>query len=120
VKCQTLYSSPWQLKQLEGVWFLAEAEPRIKLRFERTEEFLFSSDGERQRWRRHLAVVLANQERRQQDDRTRNQGWSVLATGKTEIADVRQYAMTHAHRSLDRSLGAEQPRALTNAAKAAG
>jgi len=113
---KALYSGPWKLKDLQGVWFLAEAEPKIKLKFQGIVMILFPSDGERQRWRRHLAAVLANQERRQQDDRSANQGWSVLATGKTEITEVRKFAMTHPHRSL----ATEHPRALMNATKAAG
>jgi len=94
-KCQPLYSSPWHLKNLQGVWFLSEAEPKVKLQFERSELLVFVSDGERQRWRRHLAFVLANQERRQADDGRGGQGWSVVPTGYTEIGEVKQYALSH-------------------------
>jgi len=112
VACQALHGSPWPLKQLEGVWFLAEAEPKMKLQFERPELMLFTSDGERQRWRRHLAATLACQERRRAGEQAKGgQGWSVVPTGKTELAEVKKYAFARAQ---------SPQRALMDGSKAAG
>jgi len=91
--CQELYGSPWELKSLQGVWFLAEPQPRVKLQFEKPELISFARDGERQRWRRKLASVLGSQDRRKPNDQAKgNQGWSVVPTGKTEIGEVKKHA----------------------------
>jgi len=94
-KCTAVRSSPWQLSALQGVFFLAEAEPKVKLQFQRTEEFLFSRDGERQRWRRHLAYVLkAREERPSQEQASKQgQGWSVVPTDKIKVDEVKKYAL---------------------------
>jgi len=105
--CDTLYDSPWQLKSLKGVWFLAEAQPQVRVEFDSREMFSFTRDGERQRWRRHLASVLHSQEQRKTDDQAKgNQGWSVVPTGKTEIKEVQKYAVAKQRQLIQERPGA--------------
>jgi len=107
--CKTLHGSPWQLKSLNGVWFLAESQPRVQLQFGSKVTISFARDGERQRWRRHLASVLRSQERRKPDDKAKDsQGWSVVPTGKTELEAVKKQKQ-----AKQRELMPERP-ALTN------
>merc|ERR1712039_72971 len=94
-KLKTLHGSPWDLLQLKGVWFLAEAEPKVKLQFMNSspgnpEEVAFVSDVERQRWRRHLANVLAKQETGQKgNEKKGNVGWSVVPTTINNIDEIK-------------------------------
>lgn len=50
---------PWLLDSLQGIWFLADHEPKMKLQFPgKQQDYLFFNDGERQRWRQQLAALL--------------------------------------------------------------
>merc|ERR1719210_2453855 len=91
--CTPMYQSPWALKELRKVMFLADAEPRLALQFgsAKPESIIFASDAERQRWRRHLANVLRYQEEHQTEDQGKsNNTWSVVRTGKTETSEVQK------------------------------
>jgi len=57
----TVLEEPHDLTKLQGVVFLAVAEPRVTVAFEgRPIEVIFIRDGERQRFRRQLAHMLVN------------------------------------------------------------
>lgn len=45
-------------KNLKGVWFLKDQEPKIMLMFKDSSTLTFFSDGDRQRFRRHFSIVL--------------------------------------------------------------
>lgn len=89
-KMKVLRGSPWQLGDLQGVWFLAESESKMRLQFSTMEEFHFFAEGERQRFRRQLAQVLQASSKR---DAAR--GWEVVPSEKTTLGDVRQAAQHH-------------------------
>lgn len=80
-----------QLKKLDGVVFLAEAEPKVRLQFGKKSKMLFSfmSDGERQRFRRRLAhVILAGQQAGDKEEED-TKGWSVLPTVEKDMTKVK-------------------------------
>lgn len=99
-KMSPMRGSPWLLKDLQGVWFLSDAEPKVRLQFGSKEVFVyFTSDGERQRFRRHLAGVLRAMEDRaeekQPEDEAKQQArknWTVLPTDQTTMAKVKKQA----------------------------
>eukprot|EP00931_Biecheleriopsis_adriatica_P100694 TRINITY_DN75952_c0_g1_i1.p1 TRINITY_DN75952_c0_g1~~TRINITY_DN75952_c0_g1_i1.p1 ORF type:complete len:2665 (+),score=531.47 TRINITY_DN75952_c0_g1_i1:80-8074(+) len=90
-KCQALYGSPWELEELQGVWFVAEATPKVRMQFATTNEFTFVSDGERQRFRRHLAQVLSSQEAAKRPGSS-SQAWTVVPTDKTDLTAIKKDA----------------------------
>ncbi|CAJ1337315.1 unnamed protein product, partial [Effrenium voratum] len=53
-KCEAR-QGPFDIEELQGVWFLSEAVPKVRLQFNSMLEVTFTSDGERQRFRRQLA-----------------------------------------------------------------
>ncbi|CAK8987900.1 Uncharacterized protein SCF082_LOCUS1163 [Durusdinium trenchii] len=50
---------PFDFDDLQGVWFFAESSPKVRLQFAQPIDITFTSDGERQRFRRHLANILS-------------------------------------------------------------
>jgi len=90
-KMTAVRNSPWQFSSLQGVWFLAEAESKARLQFGKdVEEILFTSDGERQRFRRQLAAALAHTEHRDRD--AGHAQWSVMPSDKTNLNEVQKHA----------------------------
>lgn len=87
-KMEVLRGGPWPLHTLQGVWFLAEAESKVRLQFATMEEILFTSEGDRQRWRRRLRGVLGSATARggAQD----GSAWSIMPTDKVTIHEVRR------------------------------
>merc|ERR1719215_1708527 len=78
-------------KSQTGVWFMAEQEPKVSLQFSKKEDITFFSDGDRQRFRQHLACVLrCGDEVDAPTSTQRQQGklWKVQPTGKTELSGV--------------------------------
>jgi len=89
IRKSAVLRGPWQKSKLKGVWFLAESEPKMRLQFEsRPEEFSFFTDGERQRFKAHLALVLATPDETAADDSMVN--WSVVPTGRATLKDVQK------------------------------
>jgi len=79
------------LKKLDGVWFLAEAEPKVRLQFGTQNVMLsFMSDGERQRFRRRLAHLLLAGQQAGDKDEDAAKGWSVLPTVETDMKKVKK------------------------------
>jgi len=99
---QAMRGSPWQFGMLQGVWFLAEAESKARLQFgKNVEEIFFTSDGERQRFRRQLANALAAVESRERTrgstmadggKEVKNNNWSVMPSDKTNLNEVKKHA----------------------------
>jgi len=87
-KCEALHGSPWDIDDLQGVWFLSEASPKVRLQFGQTIEITFTSDGERQRFRRHLATILA--EGAVSRVGKSSQGWAVVPTDKTDLRSIQK------------------------------
>jgi hypothetical protein len=81
-----------QLKKLDGVVFLAEAEPMVRLQFGKksTMLFKFMSDGERQRFRRRLAHVILAAQQAGDKDEEETKGWSVLPTVEKDMKEVKK------------------------------
>jgi hypothetical protein len=88
----TAMEEPCQFKKLTGVWFMAEPEPRVTLQFQNAMKILFFSEGDRQRFRQHLASALKNDNEGADDDKEaqKEQGklWRVKPTAQTELATV--------------------------------
>lgn len=97
-KCEVLENYLFNLEELQGVWFVAEAKPKVRLQFGSTTEINFISDGERQRFRRHLATVLAEEAQGHQDKK--NQAWTVIPTNKTDLKAIEQQTRTQATGTL--------------------
>lgn len=74
---------PFDFDDLQGVWFLAESSPKVRLQFSTTLDLVFTSDGERQRFRRHLANILS-EEAAPKAGKTRQQ-WAVVPTDQTDL-----------------------------------
>jgi hypothetical protein len=84
---------PRPMKTLTGVWFLADPEPKVKLEFDHTVEIQFFSDGDRQRFRQHLACVLKLGDEGEVDAKAAaEQGrmWRVQPTGEQDLATVKK------------------------------
>eukprot|EP00439_Symbiodinium_sp_Y106_P026347 s6397_g3.t1 len=103
-KCEALHG-PWDLEDLQGVWFLSEASPKVRLQFGSTLEVTFLSDGERQRFRRHLATILA--EGAVPRAGKASQAWAVVPTDKTDIKTIQKEtgAVQNARLALTRGEG---------------
>jgi len=100
---------PSQLKKLTGVWFMAEPEPKVTLQFSDAMKVTFFSEGDRQRFRQHLACALKADNEGGEDDANaqKEQGklWRVkptaqteLSTVKKEVKDVETYVENHMQR----------------------
>ncbi|CAE8602328.1 unnamed protein product [Polarella glacialis] len=98
LKVMTGVRVPFELEDLQGVWFVAEASPKMKLQFSTdTLEFTFVSDGERQRFRRKLAQVLAGIDAdggKGDSKGIAKMPWTVVPTAYTSIGDVTKEAMS--------------------------
>jgi len=107
---------PWKLNELQGVWFLADSHPRVNLQFSgQPLKLAFFTDAERQRWRQQLAAVLAALGAGE-GELASSQGWSVVPTDKTNIAEVKKAAQAALKESQGMKNGqnGSQPLALSS------
>lgn len=83
-----------KLGDIQGVWVFGHSEPKMKLQFLGTEEMLltFTSESERQRFRRHLAAILTLIQQAT--------SWSVMPTEKLDIKEVQQQAIEMSQQTL--------------------
>eukprot|EP00927_Polykrikos_kofoidii_P086102 TRINITY_DN9547_c1_g1_i1.p1 TRINITY_DN9547_c1_g1~~TRINITY_DN9547_c1_g1_i1.p1 ORF type:complete len:1837 (+),score=294.25 TRINITY_DN9547_c1_g1_i1:89-5512(+) len=80
-------NEPRFLKNLQGVWFMAQAESHAKLHFDDIVlDIQFFCDGEKQRWRQQLAMLLDQQDK----DGTPQKGWSVMQTEQDTMQGVKK------------------------------
>jgi len=90
---RTDMKNQWTLSpSLKGVWFLASTEPQVTAKFDdgQSVKFVFMSDGDRQRWRQHLALVLSSREASGTQNNTSPDLWTVRGTGQTDLQEVQK------------------------------
>eukprot|EP00928_Gymnodinium_smaydae_P005194 TRINITY_DN11786_c0_g1_i1.p1 TRINITY_DN11786_c0_g1~~TRINITY_DN11786_c0_g1_i1.p1 ORF type:complete len:2625 (+),score=594.32 TRINITY_DN11786_c0_g1_i1:277-8151(+) len=86
---------PHALKRLKGVWFLSEAEPKVRVQLEEELEFHFFSDAERQRFRQHLALALSSGA--DPSEETNGNQWAVCGHGdKSSLTQVKKHLRSKA------------------------
>jgi len=79
---------PWEIKSIQGVWFMADSQPKARLQFNKQEDVVFFSDNEKQRWRQHIAAVIAIVDAK--NENLANKKWSVKPTTKGILRAVQQ------------------------------
>ena len=79
---------PFDFDDLQGVWFLAESSAKVRLQFSSMLEIIFTSDGERQRFRRHLAHILS-EEAAPKAGKAR-QAWAVVPTDQQDLKTIQK------------------------------
>merc|ERR1712232_421108 len=94
---------PLPLSSLKGVWFLADAEPRVRLQFTQPEDILFFSETDRQRWRQQLNAVLEHADATSGLDeggpQGRGKGWYVAPTEAKDHQQVNKELKSGATRA---------------------
>ncbi|CAK8997087.1 unnamed protein product [Durusdinium trenchii] len=79
---------PFDFDDLQGVWFFAESSPKVRLQFAQPIDITFTSDGERQRFRRHLANILS-EDAAPKAGKT-SQAWAVVPTDQTDLKTIQK------------------------------